>query len=338
MSLSEQALEKYHALQQSMAATYGVQDVTRHFSVEPSIAQTLNEKITLSSEFLQRINVVPVSEIKGQKVMLGLNGSATGRTNTAARERQPRNLLDLDSAGYELYDTHSDVALPFNVIDAWSKFRDFAQRYSAAVQRQIALDRIKIGWHGVSIAPDTDPATYPLLQDVNKGWLQLAREQAPQQVMVQGTTAGKIRIGAGGDFANLDALVHDVKQLIDEEFSDAGDLVAIIGRDLLAYDKGRLYAAQGSTPTEKERIELAQVISTYGGLPSYSVPFFPAKGVLVTSFDNLSIYYQDSSWRRYLKENPGRSRAEDFNSRNEGYVIEQLGKFAAIEAANVEFV
>lgn len=80
------------------------------------------------------------------------------------------------------------------------------------------------------------------------------------------------------------------------------------------------------------------MIDTYGGLPSYTCPHFPAKGVVVTSFDNLSIYFQDSSWRRHLLENPKRSRAEDYNSRNEGYVVEQLGKFAGIEAGNVEFV
>ncbi|MCO5748822.1 P2 family phage major capsid protein, partial [Citrobacter freundii] len=87
--------------------------------------------------------------------------------------------------------------------------------------------------------------------------------------------AKKIVIGKGGDYANLDAAVHDVKQMIDPVFRDEGDLVAIIGSDLLAYDKGKLYAAQGQTPTEKERIEEAQVIATYGGLPSFLVPFFP---------------------------------------------------------------
>jgi hypothetical protein len=59
---------------------------------------------------------------------------------------------------------------------------------------------------------------------------------------------------------------------------------------------------------------------------------------VVTSWDNLSLYFQDSSWRRHLIENPKRSRVEDYNGRNEGYVIEQLGKFAMIEAANLELI
>nr|WP_029767047.1 phage major capsid protein, P2 family [Pseudomonas sp. P818] len=339
MKLSQFSRQQYHALQAAVARAYGVQSAREEFNVTPAMAQTLNEKITHSSNFLRRINVIPVSEIKGQKVMMGLNGPATGRTNTQNADRVPRNLLDLDALGYELFDTHTDVALPFASIDAWAKFKDFANRYSAAVQKQIGLDRIMIGWNGTSVAANTDPVANPLLQDVNKGWLQIAREQAPQQVLTQGTkAAGKIQIGATGDFANLDAFVYDLTQMIDEEHRDGGDLVAIIGRELIAKDKGKMYAEHGSTPSEKERIEMAQVIDTYGGLPSFTAPFFPGKGVVVTSFDNLSIYFQDDSWRRYLQENPKRSQMEDYNSRNEGYVIEQLGKFAMAESANVEFV
>lgn len=336
--LSLTARQRYHALQTRIAQTYCVDTAREEFNVEPSLAQTLNDKITLSSAFLQRINVIGVSEIKGEKVMLGVNGTVTGRTDTDTKEREPRNVLGLDGKGYELHDTHSDVTLKFSTIDAWAKFKDFAERYAAAVRRQIALDRIMIGWHGVKVAPNTDRVAFPLLQDVNKGWLQIVREQAAQQLLVEGATKGKIRIGVGGDYVNLDSLVFDVSLMIDEEFRDGGDLVAIIGRDLLAHDKGKLYAKQGHTPSEKQKVELAQVIDTYGGLPSYTCPHFPAKGVVVTSFDNLSIYFQDSSWRRYLLENPKRSRAEDYNSRNEGYVVEQLGKFAGIEAGNVEFV
>jgi len=193
-----------------------------------------------------------------------------------------------------------------------------------------------VGFHGTHAAVQTDMTAYPLLQDVNKGWLQQAREQVPAQVLKEGAVAGKVTMGVNGDYANLDALVHDTKQMIDERVRDGGDLIAIIGSDLLAADKAKLYTSQGSTPTEKERIESQQVIATYGGLPAFSVPYFPVNAVLVTSFDNLSIYYQDTSWRKQTIDNPKRSRVEDYNSRNEGYVIEQLEKIALTE--NVEVI
>ncbi len=333
-TLSTHALNQYCLLRLAIAEAYSVDDASEQFSVEPSVAQELNDKITEKSDFLGRINVLGVSEIKGEKVMLGVSGPVTSRTNTKTTDRDARDVSGLDKLGYELFSTESDVGLPYAKIDAWAKFPDFAERYTAAVQRQIALDRIMIGWHGTHAAPQTDLTAFPMLQDVNKGWLQIAREQIPAQVLKAGKTAGKVTLGVGGDYANLDELVHDVKQMIDPVHRDAGDLIAIIGSDLMAADKGKLYAKQGDTPTEKERIEGAQVIATYGGLPSFIVPFFPVNAVVVTSWDNLSIYFQDSSWRRQLIQNPKRSRTEDYNSRNEGYVIEQLEKFAAAE--NVE--
>lgn len=335
-NLSRFGAEMYASMQVAMAETYGVDTVARMFSVEPTIAQELNDAITAKADFLQRINVVLVTEIKGQKVFLGTSGPVTGRTNTKTTDREAKDASALDQNTYELSSTESDVSLSYAKIDAWAKFPDFHQKYSAAVQKQIALDRIMVGFHGTHAAVQTDIVQYPLLQDVNKGWLQQAREQIPAQVLKEGQVAGKVTMGPGGDYENLDALVHDTKQMVDERVRDGGDLVAIIGSDLLAADKAKLYASQAGTPTEKERIESQQVIATYGGLPSFSVPNFPVNAVLVTSFDNLSIYVQDSSWRKQTVDNPKRSRIEDYNSRNEGYVIEQLEKFALTE--NVEVI
>ncbi|MBN0294768.1 P2 family phage major capsid protein, partial [Pseudomonas aeruginosa] len=90
-------------------------------------------------DFLGRINVIPVSEIKGEKVMLGLSGPATSRTDTNARDREPHHLLDLKNNTYELAHTETDVALSFATIDAWAKFPDFVDRYLTAVQKRIAL-------------------------------------------------------------------------------------------------------------------------------------------------------------------------------------------------------
>ncbi|MFJ4587728.1 phage major capsid protein, P2 family [Pseudomonas moraviensis] len=334
--LSAKGAKQYADLQEAMAETYGIERASKTFSVEPSIAQELNDSITAKADFLERINVVPVSEIKGEKVFIGVNGPVTGRTNTKTTDREAKDASALENTTYELSDTQSDVGLPYAKIDAWAKFPDFQDRYSGAVQKRIAQDRIVIGFHGTHAATQTDLAANPKLQDVNKGWLQQLREQAPQQVLKEGAAAGKVTLGAGGDYANLDALVHDTKQMVDEILREDGDLVAIIGSDLLAADKAKLYTKQGDTPTEKERIENLQVIATYGGLPSFSVPNFPVNAVLVTSWDNLSIYFQDSSWRKQAVDNPKRSRVEDYNSRNEGYVIEQLEKIALTE--NVELV
>src|SRR5207253_8999316 len=175
MSLSNHAQQQYFSLQDAIADSYSVDDVSRQFSVEPSVAQELNDKITEKSDFLGRINIVPVSEMKGQKVMIGVNGPIASRTNTKTTDREAKDMVDLSGLGYELFHTESDAGLPFATIDSWAKFPDFSDRYSAAVQRQIALDRIMVGWHGTHAAPQTNITTNPMLQDVNKGWMQIAR-------------------------------------------------------------------------------------------------------------------------------------------------------------------
>ncbi len=40
-----------------------------------------------------------------------------------------------------------------------------------------------VGFHGLNAAVQTNKVTYPMLQDVNKGWLQQLREKAPEQVI-----------------------------------------------------------------------------------------------------------------------------------------------------------
>lgn len=109
----------------------------------------------------------------------------------------------------------------------------------AIVKRQ-ALDRIMIGFNGVKRAKTSNRSENPLLQDVNKGWLQKIREDAPDHVMGSTTTGGEttpgaVKVGKGGEYANLDAVVMDaVNELIDVVYRDDDDLVVICGRELLS--------------------------------------------------------------------------------------------------------
>ena len=195
-----------------------------------------------------------------------------------------------------------------------------------------------ISWSGSSVAKPTDPVTNTMGQDVNEGWLHKIKTRKASNYLIEGGTVGKIQLGATGDYKNLDSLVYDVSLLLDDPHRNAGDLVAIVGRTLLAQEKVKFYDVNAATPTEKSRIEDKQVIGTYGGLSVITVPYFPETGLLITSLKNLSIYIQDNSVRRHVVDNPKRSRYENYFSMNEDFVIEDYGKVAAIEAANLEFV
>ncbi|MBF8334050.1 P2 family phage major capsid protein, partial [Klebsiella pneumoniae] len=50
-------------------------DVSKKFSVEPSVTQTMMNTVQMSSAFLQKINIVPVDELKGEKIGVGVNGT-----------------------------------------------------------------------------------------------------------------------------------------------------------------------------------------------------------------------------------------------------------------------
>lgn len=331
----------YSAMLAGLASVYAVKNVSEHFNVVPSVAQTLNDESVESVDFLQKINIVPVKEIKGQKVAMGINDPITGRTNTNNNDRATKDASSLKGKDYELFPTESDVHMGYIKIDSWAKFKDFYKRYKKHVQHRISLDRLIIGFNGTSVATETNLATNPLLQDVNKGWLQHVRDDAPGQIYPgesNGSGGFEIKLGATGDYKNLDALTHSLLQLIDTKHRGRGDLVVIVGSDLLAREKANYYENNASTPSEKIHLATKRVMETYGGLPAYEVPYFPSKGLMITTFDNLSIYWQQDSWRRAMIDNPKRNRVEDYNSRNEGYVVEDYELIAAIESDNVVFV
>ncbi|MBR7782707.1 MULTISPECIES: phage major capsid protein, P2 family [Undibacterium] len=320
----------YNALLTRLGELNGVADVTKTFAVEPSVQQTLETKIQESSEFLSKINIIGVTEMEGEKLKLGITGPIAGRTDTNQTERQTRDLSELSNDKYKCVKTDFDTHIPYAKLDAWAKFADFQTRIRDVILRRQALDRIVIGFNGTSVAANTDLAANPMLQDVNKGWLQVMREKAPQRVLGSGKTPGTVKVGNGGDYANLDAAVFDAITMIDPWFRDDTQLVAIVGRELM-HDKyfPLVNKQQGNVETLAADVVISQ--KRIGGLQAVTVPFFPANAILITRFDNLSIYFQEGARRRHVIENPKRDRIENYESSNDAYVIEDYGMAAMIE-------
>ncbi|MFJ2986613.1 phage major capsid protein, P2 family [Collimonas sp. NPDC087041] len=325
--LTRIAFDKYTA---RLAQLNDTSNVASTFGVAPSVQQKLESKIQESSEFLSKINIYGVTEQEGEKIGLGISGPVASRTNTDKADRKTRDLTALDNRGYRCEKTNFDTHIKYQTLDAWAKFPDFQQRVANAILQRQALDRMMIGFNGLSIAADTDINKNPLLQDVNKGWLQQYREQAPQRVMHEGKTAGKVVIGAGGDYANLDATVFDALTLLDPWYQKDAGLVAIVGRNLL-HDKYFPLVNTKQAPTETLATDIVISQKRIGGLQAVAVPFFPDNTILITRFDNLSIYWQESARRRRVVDEAKRDRIENYESSNDAYVIEDLGLGAVIE-------
>ena len=334
--MKERTRQKFFKLHEAMCMAYGVNATREAFAVSEPMETRLNSAIQDSSQFLQRISMLPVTDRKGQAVTLGIYSPLAKRTDVSNKDRAATPMVQPDGLEYECKLTEFDVSFSYDLLDAWARFDNFMDLYMQQVYRRIALDRILVGWRGESVAVETNPKTNTALEDVNLGWIYLLKTHMPEHYLQESTAAsGKITVGDNGDYKNLDALVYDVYNMIDDA-QRTGSEVAIVGRHLVANDMGKALAAYAQRPTEKIQVQVLD--KAYGGLPSITVPGFQDKGVVVTDTENLSLYYQEGKTRRQMSDYPKRNRVEDFISSNDAYMIENLRGIAGIEANNVELV
>jgi P2 family phage major capsid protein len=330
----------FNAYLDQIARLNGVPAANEKFTVAPTIQQKLENKMQESSDFLRRINIVGVIEQQGAKLGLGVGSPIAGTTDTTKQDRQTTDPTTLDERGYICLQTNADTHITYAKLDMWAKFPDFQTRIRNVILKRQALDRMMIGFNGVSRVATSDRAANPLLQDVNIGWLEKYRVEAPERVLTEiAQDTGKILIGENVDkahgYKNLDALVFDaVNNLIEPWYREDTELVAILGRDLLA-DKYFPLVNANHEPTETLAADLILSQKRVGGLPAVRVPFVPAGTMIITRLDNLSIYYQEGARRRTVVDNARRDRIENFESSNDAYVIEDYGMGCVIE--HIEF-
>ncbi|MBX9860631.1 MAG: phage major capsid protein, P2 family [Sphingomonas sp.] len=334
-------------------------DADKHFAVAPAVEQKLEERMKQSSEFLRAINIVGVDPQEGDKVGIGVTRTMASRTNTAAgNKRMPTNPADSGDLGrYRCEKTDFDYAFKYSLLDAWSHRPEFQQLMTNAIRQQEGRDHVMIGWNGTSVAVATDRGANPLLQDVNKGWLYKIRTFAPERHLQDGkltvydtgannpaikaiyvadgtlfNAAENNAVTAEADYANLDALVHDAVELMAEWHRDDTDIVAIIGRDLLHDKFQNVINAAGDNAMQMEaRDRILTLPKMVGGKRAIVVPFFPPNAVLITKLSNLSLYLQNGSRRRMLKEEPELDQVANYESVNVAYVVEDYEACAFVE-------
>ena len=330
--------KQFNGYKKRLAMLNGIDDASESFAVDPEVNQTLEKRTQQSSEFLNKINFEFVDEQEGEKVGVGVLGTTASTTDTTAREREATDISDLNKFRYRCEQTNYDTSIRYAKLDAWRHKPNFQIILRDALIKQKALDRIMIGFNGTSRAATSNKTANPMLQDVNKGWLQHYREDAPERVMSEGgKTPGKIIVASnGGDYKNLDALVYDaVETFIDPVYSDSTDLVVLCGRGLL-HDKYFPIANDADKNTEKVAGKILLATKSLGELPAYRVPYFPKGAMFITPFSNLSIYIQNGTARRQIIDNPKRDRIEDFQSSNEAFVVENYDAGCLIENIEVK--
>lgn len=333
----------FNSFVSQIALINSVASAAEKFTVAPAVEQKLEERIKEGSEFLSQINTVPVDQQEGDKVGVGVTRPLASRTNTAAgNKRTPTDPTDTSDLGrYRCEKTDFDHAIKYAKLDAWAHRPEFQTLVRDVILKQQGRDRIMIGWNGTSAAVQTDRAANPLLQDVNLGWLYKIRTHAPARVLSDGgltvdpTKAiyvADVADETKRDYVTLDALVQDATELLDEWNRDDTDLVVIVGRNLLQDKFANIINTAGDKATEMEaRDRILTLPKQVGGKRAIVVPFFPANSLLITRLDNLSIYVQNGSRRRLVKDEPELDQIANYESVNEAYVVEDYGMCALVE-------
>lgn len=348
-----------------IALINGVASAATKFNVDPVVEQKLEERMKESSEFLSAINVTPVVDQAGQTLGLGTTRTIAGRTDTSgAGERAATDPTGSEETNtYFCRQTNFDWSMRYALLDAWRHRPEFQTLMRDAILKQQARDRIMIGWNGTSAAATTNRTTNPLLQDVNEGWLHKIRTRAPAQVFADGNLTVKTNgtnntalqaiyvkpgvelfdanaaynatggsASAEADYSSLDALVLDAKRLLPEWHRGNTNLVVIVGHDLVDEKYFTIAQQTGATATEVEATDrIIRSSKQLGGLPAVMVPFFPANAILITTLDNLSIYFQEGTRRRMMVDEPKKDRIANYESVNEDYVVEDYELVAFVE-------
>ena len=157
-------------------------------------------------------------------------------------------------------------------------------------------------------------------------------------MLKDGKTAGKIVIGTGAsaDYNNLDAVVFDaVANMIDPWHRKDTSIVVILGGNLI-HDKYFPLVNREQAPSEKLATDMILSQKRMGGKQPIEVPHVPDGAMLITSLENLSLYWQKGGRRRYLQENPSKNRIENFESSNDAYVVEDYGFGCLVENIELE--
>ncbi|CAI1906461.1 phage major capsid protein, P2 family [Serratia proteamaculans] len=327
MQLNQRAREFLRAYSTGLAAEYGQDTAERYFSLTDPKETELRTALLESVDFLSMITVEDVDQLSGQVVNVGNPGILTGRKEGGRFIRQ----TGVDGLEYKLSETDSGAALTWAMLSVWANSGDeneFFQRMQTFTNQSFALDMLRIGFNGKSIAKTSDPEKNPNGEDVNIGWQEFVRDFDDNQIITDGVT-----LGAGGDYVSLDAMASDlINSKIPAQFRNDPRLTVLVGADLVAAEQHRLYQA-ADRPTEKIA---AQMLGTsIAGRPAIVPPFMPGKRMVVTPLSNLHIYTQRKTRQRAAEFVEDRKQYENKYLRNEGYAVEYPEMYAAFDESAV---
>lgn len=303
----------------------------RRFSLDGNKENILRASILESGWMMEQITLRDVSAVSGNAINTGASELHTGRVDGGRfRKKVSINgtefwLSETDTCATIGYGEMSDI---YNLGNA-SNFDDvmdtfFSQAYS--------LDMLRIGFNGSSISETTDPEVNKKGEDVNIGWHALAKDYMKGKQIV----SEPLTLGETGQWKNIDLLAnHLITNLIAEPYREDPRLVVLIGAELAAQQRLRLFNA-ADRPANVSAAQMAT--SSIAGRFAFIPPFMPGKRLAVTTLSNLHIYTQANS--RLFRAEFDDDNCEYVHSylRNEGYALGNPELYAAVDEHSIELV
>ncbi|PKF51114.1 phage major capsid protein, P2 family [Enterovibrio nigricans] len=331
MQLNESARKYLGQYSANLATAFEIADSSKLFAVTGPKETKLKKALLDSAEFLKRISLMDVDHKSGQVINVGSTGLATGR-KAGGRHTSSQ---DVDGHEYKLEETDSCAVVTWETLSVWANAGsagEFMRLMNENATIRFALDMLRVGFNGKSVATTTKPAENPNGEDVNIGWHKWVLTDAPEQVI---TEPVYLDAAGGGDYKTLDAMAADIiNTKIQPAYRNDPRLVVLVGADLVAYESARLYD-EATTPSEKKHAQ--QLPYSIAGRPAIVPPFMPGKRMVVTLLSNLQILTQKGTRHRKEEHVEDRKQHENKYLRWEGYAVGDYDAYGAIDEAAVNF-
>lgn len=289
------------------------------------------QEFLMSSWMMEQISHIPVSADPGQTFNIGSNALSSGRKDGGRFVRR----LPFRGTEYRLADTETCASVSYADMTALLNFAGtelFYKTVQGVFKQNILLDILRTGFNGTHAAVDTDPDKYPMGQDINTGWHETARKyNSGSQIITDNFT-----LGAGGDFSNLDELAQRViNEKIPQPLRERPDLVVLVGYELAAHDRARLFsdADKKVTLSGMERMQ-SQVAGRFAFIP----PMMPGKRLTVTTLANLQVMTGIRTLRFKVGWNDDTRTFDHYYIRSEGYGLGDPMMYAATDENAVTLV
>ncbi|MFD3223555.1 P2 family phage major capsid protein [Rahnella aceris] len=295
------------------------------FTISTPSENSLHIAMLESGWMMGSITLRDIDSSTGQAIEIGDNSLHSGRALSGRFKKK----LTVNGTPFELVETDSCVSLSYEQLGQLANinsFDKFVSLLSDFFGRAVSLDMLRIGFNGEYTGLPTNPIENPKGEDINTGWHAIAREfNNGSQVITE-----KFSLGEGGDYPHLDALANQlIKDKIPEAFREDPRLVVLVGAELAAKERLRLFNAADRSLSDAAAAQL--LTSSIAGRFAFVPPFMPGKRLAITTLENLHVYTQKGSRRFRAEFVDDSAEYQHAYLRNEGYALGNGFLYAAAD-------